>query len=128
MSQHLMIIGLSLGDTRNWRFRNQEHVRGRLRSNIMEGDDEIVFVNNLRGNFPSDDSLKESLAHKYYGRLEANLLNNQTASSSSSLQTHGPPQELDNLFTHRITARPPSLSARQPFHATSQPMKANHFG
>src|ERR1041384_2681324 len=36
-------------------FRDDEHVRGRLRADVVEGEHAVVLVHDARGNLPLDD-------------------------------------------------------------------------
>lgn len=60
MAEHLMIIRFSLGDTGDRFFWNHQHVHGGLRVDVVKGEDELVFVDNVGGDFAGDDFLKES--------------------------------------------------------------------
>jgi len=61
MPQHLVIIGMRLGDTRDRFLGNDQDVNRRLWFHIFEGDDLVVFVNDLGGNFARNDFLKKRL-------------------------------------------------------------------
>ena len=63
VAEDLVIARSCLGDAGNGFLGNQQYVRGRLRFDVAKGDDEIVFVNNLRGDFARDDFLEQGLAH-----------------------------------------------------------------
>ena len=63
MAEDLMIVGLRLGDPRDRLFRNDQDVDGRLRFDVMERNDLVVFVNNFRGDFPRDEFFEQGFAH-----------------------------------------------------------------
>ena len=60
MAEHLTIIRFGLGDAGDRLFGNHQHVHGGLRVNVVKGEDEVVFVDNVGGDFAGDDFLKES--------------------------------------------------------------------
>jgi len=42
-------------------FGNDENVCGRLRVDVFEGEDVVIFVNFLRRNFAADDAAEEAI-------------------------------------------------------------------
>ena len=55
MAQHLMILRLGLGNSRDWFLGDDKHVRGRLRVDVIEGQHQVVLIDDVRWNFSSDD-------------------------------------------------------------------------
>jgi hypothetical protein len=64
MAQHRMIVWSGFGDSRDGLLGDNQNVRGCLRADIAEGQHEVVFVNDLRGNLSRDDLFKESHAER----------------------------------------------------------------
>ena len=58
MSQHLVIVRMRFGEARNRFLGNDQDVNGRLRLDVVEGDDLVVFVDNVGGYFARDDFLE----------------------------------------------------------------------
>lgn len=63
MPQKALIPHPGLSDSGNNLFRNDQHMKGRLRSNIVKGNDPIIFVNNVGRNLALDDLGENGLAH-----------------------------------------------------------------
>jgi hypothetical protein len=42
---------------------NHQHVSGRLRMNVLERQHVLILKNNLRGNFPVDNSAEKAVIH-----------------------------------------------------------------
>ena len=55
MTQHLMIFRLGLGNSRDGFLGDNENVRGRLWVDVIEGQHQVVLIDDVRGNFSSDD-------------------------------------------------------------------------
>lgn len=64
MTEHLLVRWLGLGHARDAFFGDNQHVRRRLRFDVMERDDLRVLEHNIGRNLPRGDSLKQSLAHE----------------------------------------------------------------
>ena len=54
-----MVFGLGFGDSSDGFLGNHQHVRGRLRVDVVEGKDEVVFVDDVGRDFAGDDFLEE---------------------------------------------------------------------
>jgi hypothetical protein len=65
MTQNLMVGRCRFGDARDGLFRNDQNVRWRLGSDVPEGNDKFILVNDLRGDFARDDFFKQGLAHSW---------------------------------------------------------------
>src|SRR6266850_3766274 len=63
MAKDLMVFRRGFRDAGNGLFGNDQNVRRRLRFDILERKNEIVFVNDLSRDFSSDDFFKEGFAH-----------------------------------------------------------------
>lgn len=59
MTEQTLILRLGGGDAREVFFRDDQHVDRGFRVNVVDGDAQIVFVGDLRGDFSIDDFLKE---------------------------------------------------------------------
>jgi hypothetical protein len=68
------VAGLGLFQTRKVFLGNDENMRGRLRVNVFEGEDVIVFVNLLRGEFAPDDAAEKAIGTGFRHRREVNRL------------------------------------------------------
>ena len=55
MAQHLMILRLGLGNSRDWFLGDDEYVRGCLRVDVIEGQYQVVLIDDVCWNFSSDD-------------------------------------------------------------------------
>jgi len=64
MTQDRMILRPGLGDARDGFLGNDQDVRWGLRFDVVERDDERVFVHDLGRDLTGDDFFKESLAHR----------------------------------------------------------------
>ncbi len=65
MAEDLLVAGVGLTDSRDYFFRNHEDVDWRLWIEVVNGDTEVVFMFNLRRNFPIDDSFKDCFLHHF---------------------------------------------------------------
>ena len=72
MTELGLVFGLCFGDPRNGFLRDQEDMRGRLRGDVVESDDQVVLINNPGRDFTGDDFLKQGLAHKLVSRAAQN--------------------------------------------------------
>lgn len=63
VAQDFGVFGLCFRDARKNFFGKNQNVRGRLRMNVADGHDQIVFINNCRRNFTRGNFFKEGLAH-----------------------------------------------------------------
>lgn len=63
VAENLVIFSRRFGDAGNGFLRNQQNVRRGLRVDVAKGDDEVVFINDLRRDFARDDFFKQGLAH-----------------------------------------------------------------
>ena len=63
MAEGLMIFGAGFGEARTWFLGNDQNVRRRLRLDVAEGDDQVVFEDDVRRDFAGDDFFKQSFAH-----------------------------------------------------------------
>jgi len=64
VAEDLVIRGSGFGDARDRFLRNDQHVRRCLRFDIAESDDQIVLIDNRGRDFPGDDFLEQSFAHR----------------------------------------------------------------
>ena len=60
MAERFFILRLCGGNVGDWLLRDDEHVRGGLGRNVAKGDDEVVLVNDVRGDLARDDFFEES--------------------------------------------------------------------
>lgn len=63
MADQLFVLGRGFGDARYRFFGNDQNVLGRLRVDVAKGDHQIIFVNDVRGDFARGDLFKKRLAH-----------------------------------------------------------------
>ena len=63
MSEHCVIFWSCFVDARNDFSRNDQDVRWRGGTDVAKGDDQIIFVNDVSGDFAIGDFLKQRLAH-----------------------------------------------------------------
>lgn len=59
MTEQVLILRFGGGDAWEVFFRDDQHVHGGFRINVVDGDAQIVFMGDLRGDFSVDDFLKE---------------------------------------------------------------------
>ena len=59
MAQHLMILRFSLSNSRDGFLGDDENVRGRLWVDVIEGQHQVVLIDDVRGYFTGDDFLEE---------------------------------------------------------------------
>lgn len=62
MAQDLMVVRLCFAHSRNALFGNDQNVNRRLGSAIAKSENKVIFVNDVRRNFPGND-LFEDIAH-----------------------------------------------------------------
>jgi len=60
-----LVFGLRFGNARDGFLRDQEDMRGRLRGDVVEGNDQVVLINNPGRDFTSDDFLEQGLTHTF---------------------------------------------------------------
>ena len=60
MAEGLFVLRLRGSDVRDGFFWDDEHVRRRLGRDVAKGEDEFIFVNDVRGNLARDDFFEES--------------------------------------------------------------------
>jgi hypothetical protein len=60
VAEQVLVVGLGFGDARDQFFGDNQNVRRRLRADVAEGEDGIVFVNDVRRDFARDDFFKKS--------------------------------------------------------------------
>src|SRR5689334_9740706 len=63
VTKHLMIFRLGFSDTGNRFFWNNQDMDWSFRANVLERENEIVLVNDLRRNLASDDFFKKCFTH-----------------------------------------------------------------
>src|SRR6266498_2119922 len=64
MPQNFMVFRFRFGNARNGFLRNNQNVNRRLRFDVVKGENEVIFVNDLRRNFPGCNFFKKSFAHR----------------------------------------------------------------
>lgn len=64
VAKHGLIGGRRGANARNGLFWNDEHVHGSLWLDIVDGDAELVFVDDLSRDFASDDFFEEGHANE----------------------------------------------------------------
>ncbi len=69
-----MILRLRFGNARDGFLRDDENVLGRLRVDVIEGENKVVLVNDLCRNFASNDFLEERHAALHDHESELGLL------------------------------------------------------
>ena len=63
MAEDLMVFRFRFAEARDRLFGDQENVRRCLRVDVAEGDDLVVFIDNVRRDFAGDDFFKKCFAH-----------------------------------------------------------------
>jgi hypothetical protein len=58
VSEQLPVFSLRLADSRNDFFRKNQNMHGRLRVDVADGENQIVFIDNRRRNLAGDDFFK----------------------------------------------------------------------
>ena len=64
MSQDLMVLWMGFSKTGNGLLGHDYHMHRRLRLDVSEGQHEIILINDVGRNLPSDHFLKKRFAHK----------------------------------------------------------------
>ncbi len=106
-----MILRLRLGNARDGFLRDDENMRGRVRIDVIEGQYEVILVNDVCGDFASNDFLEERHAALHDHESELGLLlvlGNNVA------------QILNNLVIEFLTARTPLLGSGEFAHSCAQ--------
>ena len=60
MAEQSLVAAFGFRDAGDRPLRHQQHMFGRLRSNVTKGQHQVIFVNNLRRDLPFDDFFKKS--------------------------------------------------------------------
>jgi hypothetical protein len=63
MTEQLVVCGGSFSEARDGLLGNDENMRRRLGRDVTEGEDQVVFINDLRRDFAGDDFLEDGFAH-----------------------------------------------------------------
>src|SRR4051794_24137507 len=63
MSEHFVIFGRGLCDSRDWLFGDDQHMRGRLGFDIAKCQHEVVFINDCRRDFAGNNFFEKRFAH-----------------------------------------------------------------
>src|SRR6478609_4255302 len=66
VTQNLVVFRLSFSDSRDRLLGNDQHMDRRLRLNILEGEYQLVFVNDAGRHLASDNFLEQGLAHAQF--------------------------------------------------------------
>lgn len=69
VTKNLVILGLGFGDAHNGLLGDDQNVGWRLRLDVAEGAHQIIFIDNVRGNFAGDNCFKECFPHDRNGWL-----------------------------------------------------------
>ena len=59
MAQEFQVVGRGFGDANDWFFGNEKKVDRGLGRNVAEAEAEIVFVDDVGGNFTGDDFFEQ---------------------------------------------------------------------
>jgi hypothetical protein len=84
------IGGLGFFESGKMFFGDDEDVSGGLRVDVFEGEDLVVFVNLLGGDFAGDDAAEEAVGIDHFGFTRVHLGNDSIAAAGVS----GGPQRL----------------------------------
>lgn len=63
VSKNLTMFGIGFGDSRKNLLRKNQKMHRRLRLDVFDGQDQVIFVHNLCRNLPGNDLLEQSFAH-----------------------------------------------------------------
>ena len=66
VTEQLMIIGFSFGDSRDGFLRDDQDMRGSLRFDVLESQDQVILINDGGRDFARDDFLEEC-GHNAWG-------------------------------------------------------------
>lgn len=86
VSQDLTILPGSFIQRRDVSFRNNEHVRRRLRVDVAKRKGPIILKNKLRWNLPVDDFAKEAILHQLFLKIAQRSIPDKSFLSFSSSQ------------------------------------------
>ena len=111
MAQHLMILRFRFGNSWDWFLGDDEHVRGRLRIDVIEGENKVVLVNDLRRDFASNDFLEERHAALHDHECELGLL---------LVLGNDVTQVFNNLVVELLAARIPFFCADEFAHGLAK--------
>ena len=134
MAEHLVILRRRFGDARDGFLRNQQNVRRRLWVDVAKGDDEVVFINDLRRDFARDDFFKQGLVHtlssgRRIGDRGAWLdrsFDHQAALEIVRVNAETHAQVIHDLVLQILAARAPAAGPGQMFYAAAQTAKPDH--
>src|SRR3954468_23196515 len=63
VAEDLRVLRLGFLQSDHVFFGDDQHVRGRLRIDVLEGEGSLVFVDLLRGDLAGDDLAEQTVAH-----------------------------------------------------------------
>lgn len=132
VAQEIAVFGPSRVHTRDGFEGNDENVRGRLRVDIADGDAEVVFVNDLRGDFAFDDFGKKGVSHdtnssdaKREAQSEKSLDNQQHAAVAGLKLAETGADEGENFVVEPLAGTAPELGADDGFDTGTEADEAN---
>ena len=106
-----MILRFRFGNSWDWFLGDDEHVRGRLRIDVIEGENKVVLVNDLCRDFASNDFLEERHAALHDHECELGLL---------LVLGNDVTQVFNNLVVEFLAARTPLLGSGEFAHSFAQ--------
>jgi len=113
-----MILRFRFGNSWDWFLGDDEHVRGRLRIDVIEGENKVVLVNDLCRDFASNDFLEERHAALHDHECELGLL---------LVLGNDVTQVFNNLVVEFLAAWTPLLGAGEFAYGLAQAFHAKQF-
>src|SRR3954463_2778301 len=126
MSEDSVICGGCFVDAWNHFARNDQDVSGRGGADVAKGDHEIIFINDVSGDFAIGDFLKQRLAHG--ATLQNRALHDNEIAVVGLLGGEALAEVFDDWVAQGLAAGTPALTAGDLFDATAQTMKAHYAG
>jgi len=116
------VVGLGLFQSRKMFLGNDENMGGRLRMNIFEGKDVIVFVNLLGGKLTTDDAAEKAIyagvSHWSVHRRNDNSIGRARMSAVREMQEWRCAREASQTRDYRATRPGPSLRKKRSLEMT----------
>lgn len=67
VTEESVVFAMGVGEAGNGFFGDDQNVSGGLGADVVEGEAEIIFVDDISGNFAADNFAKNSVAHGRWG-------------------------------------------------------------
>ncbi len=120
MPQRALVRLGRVGDSRDGLFGDDQDMDRCMGMNVSKGQNNDVFVHDLRRNFAGRDFFKEGFAH-------ATLSHHQSTRSGGRIDHQAAANEFHDLIAQLLAAMTPALGAEEFFYADAQATEMKHL-